>query len=384
MGAMSQVRLTDVFVCMRSRLQRYNAFIENEFIEGLLKADEYSITEVQPQLRKAIARGINRIVFTGMGCSAIVSEVLRGCLLDTDDRIEIVIVNDYDLTAILTPAQLADPHTLFVISSYSGHSTEPILAFEQLTGRLDRVLLLTSGGRLAERGRELGGSIALWQLSRPDREYPLFHVTQYFAILLRVFAELGLLAPGEGTDVVGLAQTLSDERACSREHGRRLAAGAVGANVLMIAQPRWHDALLKLCKMHLNEIAMVPAGRNYFHEFCHSEVATLSDPERRHCVVMLADQSDDDYTREKRERLYGLLTSDIPQNRTVSAYVLPMRGSSFAERLFTTLDAFQFMTAELTHMRETRSRDLISEAAGNSWYHSTTIAGELELAGMAL
>jgi glucose/mannose-6-phosphate isomerase len=361
---------------MNSRLSRYKSFITHQYIDGLLKGDEYSLAGITPGLQGTLDRRVDRIVFTGMGCSAIVSDVFRGAMKSMEAELEVLVVNDYDLGAVLPPAVLEDRRTLFVISSYSGHSTEPIMAFEQLRAQRDQVLLLTSGGRLAELGRETGTSIAYWQLSRPDREYPLFHVTQYFAILQQMFAELGLISPQDGCDLPALVAFLEDERPRSRELGERLAYAAHGANVLMIAHPIWHDAALKLAKMHLNEIAMVPAGRNLFHEFCHSEVATLSDPERAHCVIMLSDPDEDAYTHDKRARLERLLTADLPQNRNVKAHVLKLRGTTFEEKLFSALDVIQFMTAALTKMDETASRDLISESAGNPWYHSTTIARE--------
>lgn len=134
--------------------------------------------------------------------------------------------------------------------------------------------------------------------------------------------------------------------------------------------------MLKLCKMHLNEIAMVPASRNLFHEFCHSEVATLSDPERNHCVMAFADEASDAYTLAKMNNLLGLLTRPVPQNRNVRAQRVPMYGASFLEKLFSTLDVVQHMTLELARYREVESRELISEAAGNPWYHQDTIAAE--------
>lgn len=46
-------------------------------------------------------------------------------------------------------------------------------------------------------------------------------------------------------------------------------------------------------------MAIAPATRNFFHEFCHSEVATLSDPDRRHSVLLFRDNDDDAYTQTR-------------------------------------------------------------------------------------
>ncbi|MFD0384873.1 SIS domain-containing protein [Streptomyces stramineus] len=129
--------------------------------------------------------------------------------------------------------------------------------------------------------------------------------------------------------------------------------------------------------MHLNEMAMVPATRNFFHEFCHSEVATLSDPTRKHSVLIFQDDQDDAYTRQKMTNLVGLLTSDLPQNRNIEVTEIPLTQPTFMRKYFTALELVQYLTLDLGRYRDTTSRNLISEAAGNPWYHGDTIRAEL-------
>jgi glucose/mannose-6-phosphate isomerase len=364
---------------MESRLDRYERFIGKEYRAGLTKPDEYSLEGVTEDLRARFREGkFRRIVFTGMGCSAIVSDIVRGYFTQIGSPIEVHVVNDYDFAFLAPQSVLEDDGTVFIVSSYSGHSQEPIHALRRLESVRDRVLLLTSGGRLAEVGREMGVSIAYWRLREPDREYPLFHVSQYFAILMDMFHRLGVIDDDHRSRLAELSSELeSDFDRHQRELVEKTAADSRDANIIMIASPKWHESLLKLAKMHLNEMAMVPATRNYFHEFCHSEIATLSDPERRHCVVWLADDEDDEYTLAKGENLMRLLTADRPENRNVTAHRIDLDQGDFLRKYFNALNIIQHMTLALGRLRETQSRDLISEAAGNKWYHSTTIEAEL-------
>jgi glucose/mannose-6-phosphate isomerase len=358
------------------RLTRYRAFMADEYINGLLKAHEFSLAEVNETLWDWSRGGIRQIVFTGMGCSAIVSDLIRGYLLAVGAPLDIHVVNDYAFEQVISPSVLADPGTLVIVSSYSGHSAEPMRALDRLSGISDRVIALTSGGPLAELAREQGASLALWQLSNADREYPLFHVTQYFVILLELLEQLGAIGSEHRVDAAALAEHLVARRPRTAALGDELARAARDAAIYMVAAPIWHDSLLKLCKMHLNEIAMVQAGRTYFHEFCHSEVATFSAPAAKQAAVFFADPAEDAYTADKRERVVGLLNGGEAQSAG-SAVELPMEGTTFCEKLFTTLDVVQHMTLALVEHRPVRSRDLISEAAGNPWYHSETIAAEL-------
>lgn len=361
-----------------SRIVRYDSFINNEYLAGFLKGDEYSLEDVDDVLRKRIAGGqFRRIVFTGMGCSAIVSDVIRGYLVECGVALDVYVVNDYEFPFLVPDSVIEDEATLIVISSYSGHSSEPVLALRRLLGVAHRVLLLTSGGRLAEVGRENGVSIMYWRLRDPDREYPLFHVTQYFAILVDVFVRFGLLGPEHRDQLPRLVSQLRadfDER--QHELARQVAQDSVDANILLVAPPKWHESLLKLCKMHLNEIAMVPAARNYFHEFCHSEVASLSDPERRHSVLLFCDAESDEYTRDKTANLVRLLTAPIPQNRNVTVHRIELDHADFLRNFVGALNFVQQVTLRLGRHTNVASRELISEAAGNPWYHSTTIDAE--------
>lgn len=363
---------------MRSRMDRYEEFLTEQYRQGFLKSGEYSLDEVSDSLRERIAAGhFKRVVFTGMGCSAIVSDVVRAFFVSAGTEVEFHVFNDYDYRYLLPSSIMDDEQTLIILSSYSGHSAEPARAFHALSHAHHRMVLLTSGGRLGELGREAGVSIIRWQLSEPDREYPLFHVGQYFAILLEAFHRLGLVDTDFGDEVRALPGHLAED--FTAEHRALASAAALrsrDANVIMIASPKWYESLLKLAKMHLNEIAMVPATRNYFHEFCHSEVATLSDPRRKHSILVLQDDEDDEYTKAKMKNLLGLLTSDLPQNRNIEVTEVPITQASFMRKYFTALEFIQYLTLELGRADEVESRDLISEAAGNPWYHGDTIRAE--------
>lgn len=360
---------------MQSRLDRYEQFLEKGYRAGFRKSQEYSLDEVTPELAERMASGFfTRIVFTGMGCSAIVSDIVRAFLREIEAEVEVHVFNDYDFTHLVPESVMADEHTLFVISSYSGHSVEPVRVLQALEDRHHRTLLLTSGGRLAELGRACGVSIAKWELTEPDREYPLFHVGQYFAILLDMFFRMGLISQDRREEVAAIPEHLDANFSPElRELARTAAARSENANVIMVGSPKWHESLLKLAKMHINEMAMAPMTRNYFHEFCHSEVATLSDPARRHSLVVFMDSDDDAYTTQKMRDLVRLLTADVPQNRNVAVTVVEMTEPTFMRKYFTALEFVQHMSLALGRHYATESRDLISEAAGNPWYHSTTI-----------
>ena len=176
---------------IQPRLNRYKQFIESQFIDSLLWNEDYSLKGLKPKLKEKIMSGhYKRIVFTGMGCSAIVSDVIKGFFADQQIPIFIDVINDYDINVLIDKDVIQDDHTLIIISSYSGYSQEPIHFYRNIKHLTNNIIFITAGGQLSEIAKEDDISIIFWQLRNPDREYPLFHVPQYFSIFLNVFYEL--------------------------------------------------------------------------------------------------------------------------------------------------------------------------------------------------
>ena len=168
---------------MQPRLQRYKQFIQSGFADSLLWNKDYSLVGVDKELISRIKKGqFSRIIFTGMGCSAIVSDVVKGFFASQKIPIYIEVINDYDVDFLLDKEVLQDKKTLVIISSYSGFSQEPIHFYDRIKNLTKNIIFLTSGGKLAEIAKKDTVSIIYWKLRKPDREYPLFHVPQYFAI----------------------------------------------------------------------------------------------------------------------------------------------------------------------------------------------------------
>jgi glucose/mannose-6-phosphate isomerase len=359
------------------RLSRYKRFLETEFLEGMLRNDEYSIELLKEDLLGKIKKKqFSKIVFTGMGCSAIVSDLIKGFFISEGIPIEVEVINDYDLEYLIGKKTLSSDSTLIIISSYSGHSQEPINAYNAMKKINKNIIFLTSGGKLGELGIREEVSIIYWRLKSPDREYPLFHVPQYLSILLNVFHGLGMLPSNyqrELTEMVSyLKEELSEEKKAQAVY---VAEQLKDRDIVLLATAKWYEVLLKIVKMHFNEMAMAPAHCNYFHEFCHSEVAVLSDPVSRQGIVLFKDE-EDDYTEEKIQNLMRLLSPDLKQNHNISFIQLEMNQDSFLKKLFSTLLFIHYVTYELGRYYNVSSRGLISGAAQNPWYSIETIKRE--------
>ncbi|MFN8771052.1 MAG: SIS domain-containing protein [Neisseriaceae bacterium] len=370
---------------IQPRLNRYKDFIESQFIESLLWNKDYSLCGINPDLEKQIMSGyFKRIVFTGMGCSAIVSDVIKGFFVDQQISIFVEVINDYDIDILIDKNIIKDDRTLVIVSSYSGHSQEPIHFYHNIKYLTKNIIFITSGGRLAEIAKEDNISIIYWQLRNPDREYPLFHVPQYFSILLDIFYELNILKSNYKKELI---ETVSKLRAEFDEkkiiEAKQIADELYGREIVFIANPKWYVSLLKLANMHFNEMAMVPAHRNYFHEFTHSEVAVFSDPSHILSIVMFRDIDNDRYNQEKMTSFASIISEKtVKQNKNISIHEIILDKSNFSENLFSTLYFLSYIAYFLGIKYNTKSRELISTAAGNPWYNQKTIQQEKVLSSV--
>ena len=100
--------------------------------------------ELPPEYRQ-----VNQIVILGMGGSAIGGDLLRA-LAEPECALPIVINRDYTVPVFV------NARSLVIASSYSGNTEETLAAFEEARGRGAALLALTTGGKLAQRARELG------------------------------------------------------------------------------------------------------------------------------------------------------------------------------------------------------------------------------------
>ena len=213
------------------------------------------------------ADGVTAVAFCGMGGSAVAGDVLRSLF-----RGRLIVPVDVNRNPEL-PAY-AGPHTLVVISSYSGNTAETLACFEQAVARGCRVVPITSGGVLATRAEELGlGTVRI-----PGGYMPRAALGYLALALLGAMESVGLLprladdvdeASGELERLVsalgpGLPTDRNEAKALAVRIGHRqpVVWGAEGFG--SVAAARW--------KTQFNENGKVPAWSASLPELDHNEV----------------------------------------------------------------------------------------------------------------
>lgn len=92
---------------------------------------------------------IDRVVISGMGGSAIGGSLLAA-VMSPESKLPVFVARDYDL-----PGWASGSNTLVIASSYSGNTEETLSAFEQARLRSCQLIVLATGGKLADRAQAL-------------------------------------------------------------------------------------------------------------------------------------------------------------------------------------------------------------------------------------
>lgn len=90
---------------------------------------------------KSNIEGVEKIVFCGMGGSAIGGDLVKACF-EKELKIPMIIRRDYELP------EFVDEDTLVVVCSFSGNTEETLQCFESAKSIGAKILTLSSGGKL--------------------------------------------------------------------------------------------------------------------------------------------------------------------------------------------------------------------------------------------
>jgi glucose/mannose-6-phosphate isomerase len=363
---------------MQPRIERLQPLLGNPLFESILWGHEYDLDRLDNGLRTRIESGqFKRIVFYGMGCSSVVSDIVKGFFLNEKIPIHVQVINDYELDWFVDRAIMKDDSTLAIIVCYSGWSVEPCLFFEtmrEMTGNKN-LIVLSGGGKIASLCEEHNTSLILYKLRHADREYPLYHVQQFFSIFLDLFHKLKITKSTYHAELEDSVQFLKSEfNEATLKRAESIAERLRGSRIALLSTADWYTTLLKQTTMFFNEIAMVPTHRNLLHEFSHTEVAAYSNPAQKQAIITFLDSNADDYTKDKVKTLEGLFGGkDVPQNANIEFVNIDLDQSNFFRKFF----FGHFFTVQIAYYlgihSDVEGRDLISIAAKNPWWSQRNI-----------
>ena len=272
------------------------------------------------------ADGAAAVIFCGMGGSAVSGDVVRSVFRD---RLGLPV--EVNRSPVL-PAYCG-PTTLVVCSSYSGNTAETLACFREALRRGCRVLVVTSGGAIAEEGTAAGAPV----VRVPGGYQPRAALGHLGFASLGALETMGLL-PDLGGDVdeavaevelvlagVGPDVPAADNpaKALAERIGDRVPIVWGADGIGSVAAMRW--------KTQMNENGKIPAFWSSMSELDHNEVVGWASPRGNPFVVIALRHAGED--RELPPRFP--LSLEIARDAGAAAEEVWAAGSSALARLMT-------------------------------------------------
>lgn len=278
---------------------------------------------------------IENIIVGGMGGSA-----LAALMVSTWPRpaVPYEIVKNYDLPLY------ADEKTLFIASSYSGNTEETLEALSQAEKRGCFVVVISSGGKLADRAREK--TYPFFEL--PGGLQPRMAVFYNFAALVQLFAGLGFAAKVSELHVAaewleGEIKKLLPTVPTKDNPAKQLALELVGSSIVVYSGPLLAPVAYKW-KINFNENAKNIAWYGVLPEFNHNEfLGWTSQPvDKPYKVVDLRSNLENQRVQKRFEVTEKLLSGRRPAPETIE-----VRGDTALTQMLWTIAFGDFVSLYL-------------------------------------
>lgn len=210
------------------------------------------------------------IVFAAMGGSALAAQLST---VWPGYTVPFEIVRGYDIPAYV------NEKTLFIAASYSGSTEETISALEQAEQKGAHIMVITSGGALAEIAQQKGYALALLPKLAVVR-YTTFSILR---ALLQLVQTSGVLAQADAVQQLESQMSFVQEainvwqpdQPTANNLAKQTALELLGKSVVVYSGPKLAAAAYRW-KISINENAKQVAWTNQVPEFSHNEFSGWS------------------------------------------------------------------------------------------------------------
>jgi len=282
----------------------------------------------QLTLDPSLGRGVTKLVFSGLGGSAIGADFIRS-YLSYEISVPILVNRHYRLP------NFVDDKTLLVVSSYSGNTEETLSAFAEGVKRKAKILVISSGGELAQLART--HQIPLVQI---PTSYPPRAALGYLVIVLLIaLSKIGFpraYRAEEVREAVELIRSLRDTQygvgqGVGQNLAKQFAMSCVNRYVIIYSGSDYFDVVALRWRGQIEENAKSIASHHILPEMNHNELVGWKFPQKllRECVVfLLRDEADHDRVRKRMD-----LTRKIVEPLAAGFFEVRSQGKGLLARM---------------------------------------------------
>ena len=278
-------------------------------------------------------RKIDKIMFFGMGGSAIAAKLIQSFLYDKLN-IPVVCIKNYRVPAYL------NKNTLCFFISYSGNTEETLSCFQQALKRTKKIFVIASGGKLEKLGRRKGFAVINIPGNLPPRQALGYLFFIPFVLICDIF---GI----KEADYLLVADFLRQNQKFISRRAYYLAQKIYGFVPVIYASGIFSSIALRF-KQQLAENAKHLSWMNKLPEVFHNEIASWQNPSKAlssFIIVILRDKKEDKNVEHKLELALKIFKKE--KRKTIE--IVPEGKTLFLRRFFLIylLDFTSFYLAKL-------------------------------------
>jgi glucose/mannose-6-phosphate isomerase len=290
-----------------------------------------------------VPSGINNVVVSGMGGSAIGGDVVRAALGKTM-RIPMLVNRDYGLPSF------ADASSLIFACSYSGNTEETLSAYRDALSSNANVVCITSGGELSDRAESDGFPWIKIPSGLPPRAALGYSSVVLLGALqaLRLIPDMSEALRETHRLLVDLADRYAPEIPEHENEAKLLARLLHGKVVAVYASSGILGAAAVRWRGQIEENAKTLAFHHVLPEMNHNELVGWENPERvlKHVgVVLLRDREDHPQVQRRFE-----FTRDLVKDKAGMVQEAWTQGNSLLARIFSVIYFGDFLSLYLAYL----------------------------------
>ena len=281
---------------------------------------------------------IDNVVFAGMGGSALSAQLaITWPVLN----VPFEIIRHYEVPSYISTK------TLFIVSSYSGNTEEEISTIAAAADKGAQIVVITSGGKLANIAREKGYPLVVI----PTAAQPRYATLYSYRALIAIFEAARLVDQGMADGELKVAAEFLKSAVTAwlptvptgENPAKRLALECAGVSPVIYAGPKLYPAAYKW-KISFNENAKNVAWCNQFPEFNHNEfLGWSSHPiDKPYRVIYLKSSFEHERVQKRFAVSERLLSGRWPQPISIEA-----EGQTLLEQLLWAVAFGDFVTLYL-------------------------------------
>ena len=280
----------------------------------------------------------SKILFTGLGGSAIGADLARAYLID-EIKVPVFVNRDYTLPAFV------DQDTLVFVSSYSGETEETLSAYENAAKKTSKIICVSTGGKLGEIAK--ARNIPL--VTIPKNFPPRTALGYSFFVPLVLLVKMGFISDkaADMKETVKVLIELRDkelslEVKAENNPAKKIALKLFDKFTVIYGASRNIDSVVVRWRGQLAENSKALASSHVLPEMNHNEIVGWEFPKdilKKFAVILLRDKGE-----HPRVAVRMRITKEILRKTAGEVLEVDSKGDSLLARMFSLIYIGDFVS----------------------------------------